>query len=162
MSTPAASSKPSTRQPDLLVDRERERAARALHPLAAKPALGAREELARDLGVVDGVEEAEEARVVVVALEVLAIDLRGDATDALAVAVRGEDGALGVLEEGVLLRVEPILQVHVERADVVRIVLVDVVDDVQEVLERPPHRGLANLDHAQQVAAAAGPSTPCA
>ncbi len=59
-------SKPSTRQPDLLVDVERERPARALHPLAAEPALGAREERARDLLVVDGVEEAEEAGVVVV------------------------------------------------------------------------------------------------
>jgi hypothetical protein len=103
----------------LLVDVEAIRAADPLHAALFDPRFGPREELAREVGVVDGVEEAEEAGVVLVAREVLAIDLGGDAPDGLAAPVRDPAGALGVLEERVLLRVEAIRDVEVEGADVV-------------------------------------------
>jgi hypothetical protein len=66
--------------------------------------------------------------------------------------VRGEHDALGVLEERILLA-EPLLHVHVERPDVVRIVPVDVGHDIQERLELAPERCFANLDvHAASAA----------
>ena len=144
-------SKPSTRQPGLLVDVERQRPARVLHPLAAQPALGAREERARDLLVVDGVEEAEEARS-------RRRSARGARDRSCAVnrpthqpfAVGAEDGALAVLEERVLLRVEAVLQLHVERADVGGVVPVDVVDDVEEVVDAASHRNLPDVDHGAE------------
>ena len=146
--TTGGSSKPSTRQPISSLIEASIGPRTLLHPAGLEPRLGLGEERARDLGVVDGVEEAEEAGVVLVALEVLAVDLRGDAADALAVLVRDEDGALGVLEERVLLRVEPILQVHVERADVVRVVPVDAVDDVRGSRRgRRPIGRLPDLHH---------------
>src|SRR5262245_52182257 len=104
-------------------------------------------ELSGDLGIVDGVEEAEEAGAVLVTCEVFAVDLRGDSADALAIAVGGEDDAFGMLEERVLLRAESLLQLEVERADVARVVSVDDIDDVQKVAELSPHRGLANGEH---------------
>ncbi len=50
----------------LLVDGERHRPAEPLHPAALDPGLGLGEQRAGDLGVVDGVEEAEHAGVVMV------------------------------------------------------------------------------------------------
>ncbi len=88
------------------------------------------------------------------AIEVLAVDLRGDPADALAALVRHEDGALGVLEEGVLLRVEALLDVQIDGTDVVGIAFEDPIDHPEEVTKlRPtgPHRALPDVHHAPEV-----------
>ena len=135
---------------NLFVHVGRHRTACARDAAARQPLFGSGQERPRDLHVVDGVEKAPEAGRVLVAIQVLAIDRRRYAPDALAVSVRREDRALGVREEGVLLRVEPVLQVLVERTDVGRIPGVDAVDDAEKVLEVPARMGaladFANFD----------------
>ena len=71
-----------------------------------------------------------------VALEVLAVDRRRDAPDALAVLVGGEERPFAVREERVLLRVEAILEVLIERANVRGVAVVDAIDHTEEVAER--------------------------
>src|SRR6185436_12532772 len=89
--------------------------------------------------------ETEESRVVLVPIEVGAIDLRGDAANAAIVAKGGEAGALGVGEEGIFLA-QPFFQVEVEGPDEHRIVAIDVIDDVEERAQIPPQRDFANFD----------------
>ena len=74
----------------------------------------------RHLLVVDRVEKTEEANVVLVASQVLAIDLRGAAPDAEPVAEGREDHAFAVLEERIL-EAQAILHVHVQRTDIIGI-----------------------------------------
>src|SRR4051794_6453451 len=97
-----------------------------LHSFAAQPTFGTREKLARHRVVVDRIEKAEEARLVFVSVKVLAIDLRGNATNAFPITVRREDRPLRVLEERVLFWIEPILQIHIERPNEVRIIAINV------------------------------------
>src|SRR5205823_286082 len=75
---------------------------------------------------------AEHAGVVLVDLQVFLIDLRRDTADTFSVLVSEPRRPLGVLEERVLLLIEPLRDVHVERADPVRVVRVDVFDDIEE------------------------------
>src|SRR5262249_16376385 len=103
--------------------------------------------LARDLVVVDRVEEAPEARRVVVPVEVTAIDLRRDAPHARAVLVSRKEDPFGVLEERIFLGVQPVLELLVERANVRRIAGEDGVADVEELADLAAHRRLADFDH---------------
>src|SRR5580704_15949689 len=90
---------------DLLVRVERHRAVDALHALLAQPALGALEQGARDVLVVDRVEVAEVAGVVLPRVEPGAVDGGGGPADEAAVLPRGEERDLRVLVDGILLRV---------------------------------------------------------
>ena len=119
--------------PRLFVDVQRIRTPDPLHPAAAEPLGRLAQQRLGDLRIVEGVEEAEEAGVVLVALEVEAIDLRRDAADRLTIPVRDPSRGLAVIEEGVLLGVDTIAHVHVEWADVAGVRLEDRVDDVQEI-----------------------------
>jgi hypothetical protein len=80
------------------------------------------EQRAGDLHVVDRVEEAEVPRRVVPLVEPRAVDRRGDATDQLAVAPRGEQRHVRVAVERVLGGVELLLDDHVQRRDPGRVV----------------------------------------
>src|SRR5262249_10920799 len=133
----------------LLVDVERQRPAHALDAALLEPRARAVDEGATDLVVVDRVEEAEEARVVLPHLEVLAVDLRGAAPDEPPVLPRGGDGDLRAVEERVLLRVEAIPELHVEVRHPRRIAVVNDMPCSNEVLE-VRDLVLANLDsHAR-------------
>ncbi len=70
----------------LFVVRERERPANFLHPAFAQPFSSGIEQQLCDFLVFDRVEKAEEAHVVLVASQVLTVDLCGAATDAKSVA----------------------------------------------------------------------------
>ncbi len=149
---------------DFLVHVEREGPAGALHPLALQPAARPVEELARDLFVVDGIEEAEETSVVAVSLEVLAVDLRRRPPHARAAPVGTEHRPLAVLEERILARIELVLEQQVERPDVDRVLLVDAIDDVEEVAERAGHGHLPYLEpragHGPRALPDPGPARP--
>jgi hypothetical protein len=92
---------------DLLVDAEAHGPPDRGHPTLPDPRLRGLEQRPGHGGVVDGVEEAKEAGVVLVAGQVLPVDLGGAAAHRLAVAVGDQEGPLGVEEEGVL-RGEPL------------------------------------------------------
>ena len=129
-------SKPSTRQPSLLVDVERQRPAGAsscpCRAASSRRARGARARPPRRRSCRGSRRSRSRRRT---CSRCIAVDLRGDAPDAPAVPVRAEDGALAVLEERVLLRAQPVLELHVERAHVRAVAPVDVVDDVQKVVD---------------------------
>jgi hypothetical protein len=125
---------------DLLVDAEAHGAPDGGHPAGAVPALGGAEQGLGDGGVVDGVEEAEEAGAVPVVGEVLPVDLGGAAPHRLPVAVGDHQNALGVEEEGVFGR-EALGEIQVEGADPVGIVAVDVRGEIEEIAEEPPALG---------------------
>ena len=141
----------------LFVDGEGHRTASGLHALLLQPGLRFIKERLGDARVVDRVQEAEESHIVLVMGEVLAINLSRDTAHALPVLVGGEHHALGVLEERVFLRIEAILDVHVERTNVARVIAVDDIDDIQEVLDVSAHRRLANLRHARLLPLAPSP-----
>ena len=87
-----------------------------LHAAHLEPGGRRVDQRAADPHVVDGVEEAVKAAAIVVASEVLAIDLRRDAPHQLAVLVGREQRRLGVLEERVLARRQPVALLHVRAA----------------------------------------------
>jgi hypothetical protein len=107
----------------LLVDGEAERATHGGHPARLEPAGGVVEEAGGDVGVVDAFEETEEAGVLLVRVVMEVVDLGGDASDRLAVLFGQEEGDVGVLEEGIFLRVQEFLPFHEERRDPGRVVL---------------------------------------
>ena len=75
----------------------------ALHALLAQPGLGGGEQAGEDLGIVDGLEQAEVPGRVLVALDVQVVHLRADAADRLGAAIGDPELRAGVLEERVLL-----------------------------------------------------------
>jgi hypothetical protein len=119
---------------DLFVDVERQRTAHPLHAPSPEPARGGVDEGPADGLVVDRVEEAEEAGLVVPHAQVLAIDLRRAAADEPAISPGGEERHVGALEERVLPRVEPLAELEVEGRDPRRVVP---EDDVRGANERP-------------------------
>jgi hypothetical protein len=56
-----------------------------------------------------------------------------------------------VLEERVLLRVEAILEVLIERANVRGVAVVDAIDHTEEVLQVASERNLPNVDRGHGV-----------
>jgi hypothetical protein len=80
-----------------------------------------------------------------VSTQVLSIDLRAATPDAPPVAMRGEEHSLGVIEEGIP-QAHALLQIEVQRAHVVGVAAVDVVDDVQEVVQAHPDRAFSDFD----------------
>ncbi len=130
----------------LLPDVEGEGPAHALHVPRREPPLGRIEQGVRHLRVVDRVEEAEEAGVVLVDAQVLAVDGRRDAAHEPAVAPRREDRALAVLEERVLLRVQPCADVHFERRHEAGVAAKDLVTDLDEVGHVGADGVLADVD----------------
>jgi hypothetical protein len=105
------------------------------------------EKLANNLAVVDRVEKAEKACLVLVAREMLAVYLRRDATDASAILVGAEDRSFGMEEKRILSRIEPIAQLDVERAHIRRVVSINVRDDAEKVFHVSAHDALADLEH---------------
>ena len=77
-----------------------------LHASRAEPILGGLEQGGEYLGVVLGLEEAEVAGGVGVPLEMQVIDLGADPADRAPVAEGEPVGDLGVIEPGVLLRIQ--------------------------------------------------------
>jgi hypothetical protein len=122
-------------QPDLLVDRQAERTGDPLHALGAQPVLGRLEQGGEDRRIVLGDQAAEMAGVVVVALEIGAIDLRRDPPDHLAGAASEEELHLDMPKQRVLLRREGLVALDVEVRDVTLVAAVQPHRQLDEGLE---------------------------
>ncbi len=125
-------------EPHLLVDGEAEGPASRLHAALPEPAFGCPQEGLGRLGVVLRFEEAEEAGALLVEAIVLAVDLGGDASDHLSVAVGQEELVVGVLEEGVRLGVKPLTLQIEQRRHPVRVVLIQAEGELHESIEVTP------------------------
>ena len=110
------------------------------HLALAPPDRGRFEEHPGDLRVVFGLEVAEERRLLLVELVVVAVEDRGDPADVLSVAAGDEKLHLTVSEERVLVA-EDLGEVVAQRRDPVRIGGVEAVGDVEEAGQARPCRG---------------------
>ena len=103
-------------------------------------------ERARDLDVVDRVEEAEETGLVLPHAQVLAVDRRGAAPDEAAVLPRREERDVRAIEERVVLGIEPLADLEAERRDPRWIAFEDLVSGAHEITHVATGLVSANLD----------------
>ena len=111
-------------QAALVVGREVHRADHAVAPARAQPLLGGVQQRARGLGVVLALKPAEQPPLVVLKLVEVVVDVRADPPNHSPVAVGQEELGLGVLEERVLLTIQPLLEVHQQRRHPVGLVAI--------------------------------------
>ena len=120
-------------QAGLVPDRQADRAHGAGHALRAKPLLGGRDQRGGRLAV-ERLEHPPLAGPGAHMLEHQLVDLRADPADDGAVALRQPQHRAGVLEPGILLRVDQPVDLVLERRDPRGIVAVDVPGEVHELL----------------------------
>ena len=125
-----------------LVDREIEGAARPLHAVLPEPALRGVEQRVENRLIVLGVEQAEMAGVVAVALEVQPIDLRADPPDRPSVPKGQPVPAVRMPVIGVLLRVQGLVALDGERRHVAGSPAIEPVRQIDErrKVGAPGHR----------------------
>ena len=112
-------------EPDLVPDRQRERALHAGHALASQPVGGGRDQGIGDGLVVDALEHAKLNECLALVFEDEIVDLRGNAPDDLAVTLGEEERGAGMLEPRVLLRSgDQPERLALERRDPVRVAAV--------------------------------------
>src|SRR5690606_32554309 len=130
-------------------------AADDLHAAVRQPALGGIQQRFRDGGIVDRLEQTEEARGLTVELDVLPVQDCGNAADYLAVAP-GEEGCdLGMFVERMLRGIEELAYVLLERRHPRRIARVDAPGQSDELPQ------LAAAAHGADLHARSGAWCPC-
>jgi hypothetical protein len=121
--------------PYLVGRRSVDRATDEIHPLLPQPIGGGSDQRCRYLVIIDGLEEAEEARTIVELPIVLVIDNGSDGPDHLPVSTSQEKLSLGVLPEGIALRVQSFLYLADDGWHPIRVMGIDTPGKAHEALE---------------------------
>ena len=104
-------------QADFVIGRKVHRTDHAITPALTQPSLGGIGQRACRLRVILALEPSEQAPLVSLEAVEALIDMGADPTDRPPVEVSEEVLSLGVLEEGVLLAIEPFLHIHQQWSD---------------------------------------------
>ena len=120
----------------LVVDREAEGPGHPAHAARSEPTLGGLEQGSEHLGIILGLEEAEMAGGIAVALQMQVIDLGADPPDRALVPDRQPVADLGVVEPRVLLGVQVLEALEHERLHPVPVARVERRRQQQESLQR--------------------------
>jgi hypothetical protein len=133
-------------QTALVVGREVHRADHPVAPALAQPTLRGVQQRTGSLGVVLTLEPAEQAPLVVLEAVEVPIDVRADPPDCPAIAPGEEVLRFGVLEEGVLLPVQPLLDVHQQRRDPIGLVTIEPPGKLDERSQLAPVRDRSYIE----------------
>lgn len=139
-------------QPAFVVDGEARGAAQAPQPALPHPGGGPVEQGGGDLGIVDGFEESEEARGIVIDVQMAPVFDGGDPPDGLAVPLSQEEGGGGVAKERVFRRIEEVKDIAPQRRHP-RAARVETPWEIDEAVKRAALRDRANLEHLSFVRA---------
>ena len=121
----------------LLVDREVERAHHLRHAFCAQPIRRGGEQRVGRFLIVEAIEKAEMAGAVLMAFEMMTIDLRADASHRRAVAGRDKQPRLAELEKRPFFRVDPVLVHDEQRGHPRGVVAVDYIGHPQKEVAGP-------------------------